>query len=95
MTLEALVNRLNDIQPSDNHLASIRNKMSDEQLMSFIKSRYIQTPSELMAYYNYLESEAGILEAEIADKNRIAAEEFQRAIKANQVDSAADSEVNP
>lgn len=32
-------------------------KMSDKQLMSFIKSRHVQQPSELRAWYNYLSSQ--------------------------------------
>lgn len=32
-------------------------KMTDKQLMSFIKSRHIQQPSELRAWYNYLSSQ--------------------------------------
>lgn len=33
-------------------------KYTDEQLMSFIKSRHIQSPSELMAWSQYLEDNA-------------------------------------
>lgn len=32
-------------------------KMSDKQLMSYIKSRHIQQPSELRAWFNYLSSQ--------------------------------------
>ena len=32
-------------------------KMSDKQLMSYIKSRHIQQPSELRAWYNYLSTQ--------------------------------------
>lgn len=32
-------------------------KMSDKQLLSYIKSRHIQQPSELRAWYNYLSSQ--------------------------------------
>ena len=35
-------------------------KMSDKQLMSYIKSRHIQQPSELRAWYNYLSSQYDI-----------------------------------
>lgn len=35
-------------------------KMSDNQLMSYIKSRHIQQPSELRAWYNYLSSQYDI-----------------------------------
>lgn len=35
-------------------------KMSDNQLMSYIKSRHIQQPSELRAWFNYLSSQYDI-----------------------------------
>lgn len=46
-----------DNQTSTSGLAELRSKMSDAQLHSFIKSRYIQSPSELMAWSEYIQSE--------------------------------------
>lgn len=48
-----------DNQASTDGLISLRNQLSDSQLHQFIKSRYIQSPSELKAWSTYLESEYG------------------------------------
>ena len=40
-------------------LSELRSKLSDDQLISIIKSRYIQTPSELLSYSRALVSEYG------------------------------------
>ena len=37
-------------------MSDLRKKMTDDQLCSFVKSRFIQTPSELMAWSQYLMS---------------------------------------
>ena len=46
-----------DHDRSDSQLQSIRDKMTDEQLFKFTKSRYIQSIGELRAWSDYLESE--------------------------------------
>lgn len=46
-----------DRQTPTNGLQQLRNKMSDAQLHQYIKSRYIQSPSELMAWSEYLQFE--------------------------------------
>ena len=58
MTVNQLSDWLDNQTPTDN-LISLRNQMSDAQLHQFIKSRYIQSPSELKAWSSYLESEYG------------------------------------
>lgn len=37
-------------------MRELRSKLSDEQLCSFVKSRFIQSPSELMSWSQYLMS---------------------------------------
>lgn len=37
-------------------MRELRSKLSDDQLCSFVKSRFIQSPSELMAWSQYLMS---------------------------------------
>ena len=56
MTLSQLSNYLDNQTPTSG-LSQLRSKMNDEQLHQFIKSRYIQSPSELMAWSEYLSSE--------------------------------------
>lgn len=57
MTNAALSTWLQNTSRTDSQLASLRSRMSDEQLGSFIKSRYIQSKSELLAWSGYLESQ--------------------------------------
>lgn len=56
MTSAALSTWLQNTSRTDSQLASLRSRMTDEQLGSFIKSRYIQSRSELLAWSGYLES---------------------------------------
>ena len=52
----ALLDMLNkSAQPYD-ELSVIRSKLTDKQLAQFVKSRYIQTRSELIAYAQYIDS---------------------------------------
>ena len=55
-TISALLDYLVSMSsPASDALSSLRSKVSDDQLLSLCKSRYIQTPSELLAWSTYLE----------------------------------------
>lgn len=56
LTRVQLVEYFNDLSVSEPKMADLRKKMTDDQLCSFVKSRFIQTPSELMAWSQYLMS---------------------------------------
>lgn len=56
MTQAALVEWLEKSSRSDSGLSSLRSKLGDKELCKFIKSRYIQSRSELLSYSAYLES---------------------------------------
>ena len=45
---------LNTLTPRSDALSQLREKCTDEQLMQLCKSRYIQSPSELLAWSDYL-----------------------------------------
>lgn len=55
MTLSALTEYVSQFRKVDSPLSSLKNKMSDSELAMFIKSRYIQSQSELLAYSQFLE----------------------------------------
>ena len=59
MTRESLISHFDKMSESSSNFASLRSKLSDDQLCSIVKSRYIQSPSELMAYSSYLVSAYG------------------------------------
>ena len=75
MSLSQLSDWLDNQTPTSG-LAELRSKMSDAQLHSFIKSRYIQSPSELMAWSEYIQSEF--------------TKEYQKAVEEQQNQQPAD-----
>lgn len=56
MSREVLIDHFNQMSVRENPLQSLRSKLSDDQLCSIVKSRFIQSPSELMQYSSYLNS---------------------------------------
>lgn len=56
LTRAQLVEYFNNLSVSEPKMSDLRKKMTDDQLYSFVKSRFIQTPSELMAWSQYLMS---------------------------------------
>lgn len=79
MTTEALINYLSNYTAHDDGLAAIRNKLSDAQLSQFVKSRYIQSPSELKAWSSYLMSNYDQVVADLNDQ--IAQQQAKEAAK--------------
>lgn len=66
MSLAALQQKLDDMTRIQNDgLSELRKNIKDEDLMKFIKSRYIQAPSELRAWCSYLAEEYGTAESGI------------------------------
>lgn len=58
MSLAALKQKLDEsVQAGDNGLSAIRKNIRDEDLHKFIKSRYIQSLSELRQWSSYLSTE--------------------------------------
>ena len=56
LTSHALIQHFESMSQRDSSLASLRSKLTDDQLVRFVKSRYIQSPGELLAWSNYLVS---------------------------------------
>ncbi len=57
MSSAALSEWLKTTSRTDSQLAGLRSRMTDAQLGSFIKSRYVQSRSELLAWSGYLEAQ--------------------------------------
>lgn len=56
LTRAQLIEYFDSLSVSESKMSDLRKKMTDDQLCSFVKSRFIQTPSELMAWSQYLMS---------------------------------------
>lgn len=56
LTRAQLVEYFDNLSVSEPKMSDLRKKMTDDQLCSFVKLRFIQTPSELMAWSQYLMS---------------------------------------
>lgn len=54
MTLESLIEHFQNVPQTDTAFNKLRSKLSDEELAQFIKSRYIQSRSELLSWSAYL-----------------------------------------
>ena len=70
MSLAALTEYF-DRQPQTSRLNQIRSRMSDKQLHMFVKSRYIQSMSELQSWYEYLDQNASQLVDEAVSLTKI------------------------
>lgn len=46
---------LDSLQQRESSLAELRSKVSDEDLLAMLKSRYLQTPSEVAAWCRYID----------------------------------------
>lgn len=54
MTKDRLLAYFENLSVNEPKMRELRSKLSDDQLCSFVKSRFIQSPSELMAWSQYL-----------------------------------------
>lgn len=66
MSREHLVKYFGELSVTEPKMKDLRSKLSDDQLCSFVKSRFIQTPSELMAWSQYLMSSQDEMIASLA-----------------------------
>lgn len=56
MSKDRLLAHFENLSVNEPKLCELRSKLTDDQLCSFVKSRFIQSPSELMAWSQYLMS---------------------------------------
>lgn len=64
---EGIKQFLDSLQPKSPSLASLRSKISDADLLKVCKSRYIQSPSELLAWSSYLDASLSDIKQDIVD----------------------------
>lgn len=81
MSKDRLLAYFENLSVTDPKMSELRSKLSDDQLCSFVKSRFIQSPSELMSWSQYLmSSQDEMIAAAAAEK---------------QAEQSAPYEVNP
>lgn len=68
MSRDAILKYFEDMSVQDPSMTALKKRMTDDQLISLVKSRYIQQPSELLAWSRYLNTLAD------AELKRIVAE---------------------
>lgn len=56
MSKDRLLAYFENLSVNEPKMSELRSKLTDDQLCSFVKSRFIQSPSELMAWSQYLMS---------------------------------------
>lgn len=54
MSKDRLLAYFENLSATEPKMSELRSKLTDDQLCSFVKSRFIQSPSELMAWSQYL-----------------------------------------
>ena len=88
LSRESLLSHFESMSVNEPKFGDLRAKLGDDQLISFVKSRFIQSPSELMAWSQYLMSSSDAVVAELA-----AAQQEQQSQQFQQsVDQSASAE---
>lgn len=70
MSKDRLLSYFENLSVNEPKMRELRSKLSDDQLCSFVKSRFIQSPSELMAWSQYLMSSQDEMIAAAAAEER-------------------------
>lgn len=66
LSRESLLSHFESMSVNEPKFGDLRVKLGDDQLISFVKSRFIQSSSELMAWSQYLMSSSDAVVAELA-----------------------------
>ncbi len=66
LSRESLLSHFESMSVNEPKFGDLRAKLGDDQLINFVKSRFIQSPSELMAWSQYLMSSSDAVVAELA-----------------------------
>ncbi len=72
MSRERLLSHFDSMSVREPKFSDLRGKLGDEQLISFVKSRFIQSPSELMSWSQYLMSSSDEVIASLAAAQTVA-----------------------
>lgn len=88
LSRESLLSHFESMSVNEPKFGDIRSKLGDDQLLNFVKSRFIQSPSELMSWSQYLMNCSDSVVAEL-----VAAQQDQQSRQTHQsVDQSASTE---
>lgn len=88
LSRESLLSHFESMSVNEPKFGDLRAKLGDDQLISFVKSRFIQSSSELMAWSQYLMSSSDAVVAELA----AAQQEQQSQLEQQSSESSASTE---
>ena len=86
LSRESLLSHFESMSVNEPKFGDLRAKLGDDQLIDFVKSRFIQSPSELMAWSQYLMSSSDAVVAELA-----AAQQEQQSQQSQQSSGSSES----
>lgn len=66
MGVTAAKSFIDSLVPKSNDLSELRSKCSDEDLMSMVKSRHLQSPAEILAWCRYMNENVELFNSEVA-----------------------------
>lgn len=66
MGITAAKSFIDSLVPKSNELSELRKKCSDEDLMSMVKSRHLQSPAEILAWCRYMNENVEMFNSEVA-----------------------------
>lgn len=68
---------IDSLVPKSNELSELRKKCSDEDLMTMVKSRHLQSPAEILAWCRYMNENVETFNSEVA--KLVAQQESEKA----------------
>ena len=88
LSRESLLSHFESMSVNEPKFGDLRAKLGDDQLINFVKSRFIQSPSELMSWSQYLMSSSDAVVSELAAAQQ--EQQFQQTQQS--VDQSASAE---
>ena len=86
LSRESLLSHFESMSVNEPKFGDLRAKLGDDQLISFVKSRFLQSPSELMAWSQYLMSSSDVVVTEL-----VAAQQEQQSQQSQQSSGSSES----
>lgn len=81
---------LDSLAPKSNALSELRSKCSDEDLMSMVKSRHLQSPAEILSWCRYMQNNIDKFNSEV--QKLVEARQAEESAKATQESVSPETE---